>query len=181
MTPRHELGVDEIRALLTELGRRLDEQDVRATVYIVGGAAIALSTDTRRVTVDIDAVFHPETTVADVVATMAREKGLRPDWLNQSARAFVPGGDDEAVPLDIPGLAIALASPQHLLAMKMAAFRPTDVPDLELLFRQLSITTADEAADIAQAVYGEESVVLPRRDELVLSAQAVLNRMHGHQ
>jgi hypothetical protein len=176
--PRRELGVDEIRTLLAELGRRLDEQGVRATIYIVGGAAIALSTDTRRVTVDIDAIFHPETTVSDVVATMAREKGLRPDWLNQSARAFVPGGDDDAVKLEIPGLSVALASPQHLLAMKMAAFRPTDVPDLELLFRELGIAAAEQAADIAQAVYGDESAVLPDRDELILSAQAVLNRMH---
>lgn len=64
--------------------------------------------------------------------------------------------------------------------MKMAAFRPTDVPDLELLFRELKISTADQAANIALAVYGEGSVVFPDRDELILSAQAVLNRLQRH-
>jgi hypothetical protein len=136
--------------------------------------------DARRVTVDIDAVFHPETTVAEEAANIAAERDLRPDWLNQSARAYIPGGDSGAVLLDIPGLSVALASPEHLLAMKMAAFRPTDVPDLELLFRELKISTADQAASIALSVYGEESVVLPGRDELVLSAQAVLNRLKRH-
>jgi hypothetical protein len=175
--PRRELDVEEIRELLAELGRRLHDQGVEATIYIVGGAAIALEMDARRVTVDVDAIFHPETTVAEVAAAIAAERGLRADWLNRSARAYIPGGDDRAVLLDIPGLSVALASPEHLLAMKMAAFRPTDVPDLELLFRELEISTADQAANIALAVYGEESVVLPNRDELILSAQAVLNRL----
>jgi hypothetical protein len=84
------------------------------------------------------------------------------------------------VVLDIPGLSVTLASPQHLLAMKMAAFRPRDIPDLELLFRRLRITTPDEAADLALSLYGEESVVLPARNELILSAQAVLNRLRRH-
>ena len=63
------------------------------------------------------------------VPEMATEHGLRHDWLNQSVRAFIPGGDASAITLDVPGIAVALASPEHLLAMKIAAFRPTDVPD----------------------------------------------------
>lgn len=177
MTPRTELGVEDIRSLLEDLGRRLEAQGVHATVYIVSGAAMALEMNVRRVTADIDAIFHPEATVEAIAAEMATEHGLRHDWLNQSARAFVPGGDASAIALDVPGIAVALASPEHLLAMKLAAFRPTDVPDLELLFRELDIGTAEHAADLAVSVYGEASVVLPGRDELLLSAQAVLNRL----
>lgn len=177
MTPRTELGDADIRSLLAELGRRLQAQGVHATLYVVGGAAIAIQMDVRRVTVDIDAVFHPEATVEAVATEMAAEHGLPPTWLNQSARAFVPGGDDKAVALDIPGIAVALASPEHLLAMKMAAYRPTDDPDLEMLFRHLDIGSAEQAADLALSVYGDASVVLPTRDGLVLSAQAVLNRL----
>ena len=179
MTPRTELGVDDIRSLLEDLGRRLEAQGVHATVYIVGGAAMALEMDVRRVTADIDAIFHPEATVEAVAAEMATEHGLRHDWLNQSVRAFIPGGDASAITLDVPGIAVALASPEHLLAMKMAAFRPTDVPDLELLFHHLGITNAAQAADLAVSVYGDASVVLPGRDELLLSAQAVINRLQG--
>jgi hypothetical protein len=175
--PRRELGVGDIRGLLDELGRRLAAAGVEATVYIVGGAAIALEMDARRVTTDIDALFHPEVTIRAQAEAMAAEHGLPPDWLNTAARAFVPGGDTGAVPYEVPGLVVTLASPEHLLAMKMIAFRPTDVPDLEMLFRELGLTTAEAAADLACSVYGEGSPMLPDRDELLLSASVVVERL----
>ncbi len=178
MSQSVELTHDEMRALLTELGARLHAAGVEATLYIVGGAAIAFELDVRRVTADIDAVFHPETTVRAEVAAMANEKGLPQGWLNDNARAFVPGGDDDAVPFTVPGMSVALASPRHLLAMKMAAARPgQDLDDLALLFDTLGLTSPEAAADVALAVYGEGSVVLPERDELVLTARAVLDRL----
>ncbi len=176
MTVRRELSSDDIRLLLEELGARLDRQGVTATLYLVGGAAIALEFDTRRVTADVDGIFDPATTVREQAAAMAAERGLAPDWLNDSVRGFVPGDDHEAVRYSVPGLAVALASPRHLLAMKMAAFRPTDIADLVVLFGALGIDSAAEAADIALEVYGEQSVVLPARDELILSAEVVLDR-----
>ena len=164
--------------MLTELGGRLQAKGVEAQLYIVGGAAIALGIDARRVTVDIDAVFHPETSVRDEATAMAAEHGLPSGWLNDSVKAFVPGDDIGSVVLAVPGLGVAVASPEHLLAMKMAAYRPgTDQRDLELLFGVLHVTTADQAADLCVRVYGENTVVLPSRDELVLSAQAVLDRL----
>lgn len=175
--PRRELSVAQIRELLAELGNRLQSQGVQASLYIVGGAAIALEFDVRRVTADVDAVFHPATTVRAEAARMATERGLPRNWLNDSVRSFVPGGDDGAVRLDVPGLSVALASPEHLLAMKLAAYRPgQDQRDLELLFGALAIGSAGDAADLALRVYGEASVVLPGRDELVLSAQAIIDR-----
>ena len=175
---RKELDAAELRRLLVELGARLHAKGVEATLYIVGGAAIALELDPRRVTVDIDAVFHPETTVRQEAQAIAAEHHLPPDWLSSNAAMFIPGGDTDAVVLDIPGLSVSLASPEHLLAMKMAAFRPgQDVVDLELLFRLLGITAAAQAAELALHVYGECSVVLPERDELLLSARAVLDRL----
>lgn len=177
MTPRIELDVGEIRALLAELGRRLEKRGVLGRIYIAGGAAIALELGSRRTTADIDAIFHPVTTVREQAEAIGRERGLPERWLNDSVGALLPGDDTEAVLLEIPGLSIALASPRHLLAMKMAAFRPRDVADLELLFRELSISSPEEAADIATEVYGPDTVVLPDRDELILSAQAVINHM----
>lgn len=97
------------------------------------------------------------------------------DLLAELARRVT--ADDDAVPLEIDGIAVTTASPEHLLAMKMASFRPgRDQTDLELLFDHLGITDPARAADIAVAVYGEYGVALPGRDELVLSAQAVLDR-----
>ena len=174
---QRELAADDIRDLLAELGSRLAADGIEATIYIVGGAALSLEFDARRVTTDVDAVFHPRTTVRQLAETLARERDLPRDWLNDSVRAFVPGDDADAVRYSVPGLSIALASPRHLLAMKMAAFRPTDVTDLEVLFRALRIVSPEQAADIALGVYGEHSMVLPGRDELLLSARAVLDRL----
>lgn len=173
----HELTVDDITELLTELGRRLQAEGVEATLYVVGGAAIAIELDVRRVTRDVDAIFHPATTVRAVAEAMAEERGLPPAWLSDGVRPWVPGGDTEAVPFSVPGLSVALASPRHLLAMKLAAFRPTDKPDLELLFRALGITRPEEAADIAIEVYGEHHMALPGRDELLLCSEAILARL----
>lgn len=174
----HELDREEIRELLTELGRRLHTQGVEATVYIVGGAAIAIQFDGRRVTKDVDAVFHPQATVRTEAEHLAVERGLPKRWLNDSVAAFVPGPteDVDAIPFEAPGLAVSIASPRHLLAMKMAAFRPTDRPDLERLFEVLEITTPAQAADIAADVYGDHHA-LPGRDELLLVAEATLARM----
>jgi hypothetical protein len=174
----HELDRAEITELLTELGRRLQANGVEATLYVVGGAAIAIQFDSRRVTKDIDAIFHPETTVRDVAETLAGERGLPRRWLNDSAAAFVPDPSDDvdAIPFEAPGIAVSIASPRHLLAMKMAAFRPTDRPDLERLFVALDITTPEQAADIATEVYGDHRA-LPRREELLLVAEATLARM----
>ena len=175
--PRRELTADQVRDLLAELGRRLKAKGVDATVYIVGGAAIALEVDARRVTADVDAIFHPETTVREEAEQLAAERGLPKDWLNSSVRGFVPGGDDDAVPLELDGITVTTASPEHLLAMKMASYPPgKDQSDLELLFDRIGITDPGQAADIALSVYGEYSALLPDRDELILSAQAILNR-----
>lgn len=174
---RHELTVDDIRALLTELGERLQIQGVEATLYVVGGAAMAIELDTRRVTQDVDGIFHPTATVRAEAEAMAVEHGLSKRWLNDSVSPWIPGGDDDAVPFSVPGLSVALASPRHLLAMKMAAFRPTDKADLELLYRELRITRPDQAADLAIEVYGDQSMALPSRDELLLEAESILARI----
>lgn len=180
--PSTELSAEQIRALLGELGQRLRARGIEGHLYIVGGAAIALEFDTRRVTADVDAVLHPETTVRDEAEAMAADHGLPENWLNDKVKAFLPGGDDQAIPWSVPGLSVALASPEHLLAMKMAAYRPgQDQEDLVLLFGQLNVTTPEQAADLALEVYGEHTVVLPGRDELILSAQAVLERTRGRR
>jgi hypothetical protein len=169
---------DKIIELLTELGRRLSAEGVLGQLYIVGGAAIALEFDTRRTTRDIDALFHPPTTIAQVAAAMAQELGLPVGWLSDAARPFIPGPDDNPVSLDIEGLQIAVSSPQNLLAMKLAAGRPQDLSDLAVLFRHLNIRTPKQAVDIAQRMYGEDSVVLSEpRESLLLLAESVLSRV----
>ena len=71
-----------IRALLDELAGRLQRKGVRANLYVIGGAAMAMLFDERRVTRDIDGVIlHGHGPLTDEVRAMARERGLPGTWL----------------------------------------------------------------------------------------------------
>jgi len=163
-----EFSSEDIEELLEELGRRLLARNVTGRIYVAGGAAIALEFPERRVTRDIAALFDPARIVREEAAAMAAERGLSLTWLSDSVRAFMPPGDDpQAKTYSIPGLDVSVTSPRYLLAMKMVAGRPQDLHDLILIFRELGITKAEEAADIVQAVHGPDSILLPPLDELI--------------
>lgn len=175
------LSAREIKALLEELGRRLAVRGLQGRLLIVGGAAMSLGHDGRRITRDVDAQFEPMDEVQQCAVEMARERGLRENWLSSSAVAFLPRIDPEdRVAFDeYPGLTVELASTRVLLAMKLAAFRATDIPDLEVLFRELGVRGADEAVTITRELYGEQTVVIrdDADDDLRLRAEDVLERM----
>lgn len=180
MSALMEFDREQIESLLTELGRRLQDRGLSGTIYVAGGAAIALEFEERRVTADIDAVFAPAEAIHEEARALAEENGFPETWLSDRVRPFMPPGEDEeARTFVVPGLSITVASPRYLLAMKMASGRPQDLHDLILIFRELGVTTAEEAADIAEQVHGPDSVLLPPHSELVLYSQAVLNRMEA--
>ena len=90
------LDHDDVELLLRELAGRLHADGVNAGIRVVGGAAIALINADRRSTADIDAVLLPAAPVRAMAATMAVERDLPADWLNDAAMAYVPlvGLDD---------------------------------------------------------------------------------------
>lgn len=112
MTRRHRFAAEEAAALLGELDARLRERGVAASVFVVGGAAIAATeARSRRLTEDVDALTHDEVVLEEAKA-MARERGLPENWLNQDAKMWMP--PLPAGVLDHPGL--ATASPEQLEA-----------------------------------------------------------------
>ena len=126
-------------------------------MYVVGGAAIALTFDERRSTRDIDAVFEPKRAIYDAAAEIAQERGLAEGWLNDAVKGFLTGPDEGATTvLDVPGLSVATASPRIILAMKVLAHRPgEDDADVRLLAGQLGLTSAAEVLAVATDVYGD--------------------------
>ena len=58
---------------------------------------MALAYDARRATVDVDAAFLPAAEVRQAARRVADELGLEPDWLNDGAKAFMPGNDPNQV------------------------------------------------------------------------------------
>lgn len=175
---RREFTVSDLHQLLEELSARVTARGGTPDLLVVGGAAMALSGAARRVTTDIDALYGGPARhlVLEEAEAMAAVHDLPPQWLNDTVRAFTPPIDaDDRVPTDIDG--VALAADRVLLAMKLVAFRVTDLTDLERLFTRLGITDPATAADVAEQVYGPDHFALPARAELLECATAILTRM----
>lgn len=155
-----ELDAPRIRELLGELDRRLSAVGIAATVYVVGGAAISLQlSHEQRRTYDIDAITTNDR-LADIVAHMSDELGLPEQWLNGRARPFLP-----PIPADLleppksPGLRVHVASLEQLLAMKLAAGRARDRPDIVALATALQITP-QAAIRMTLETYGRDALEL---------------------
>jgi hypothetical protein len=141
---------------------------VVADVYVFGGAAMALAYDARRATRNIDAVFQPHGVVLDEARAVTDELGLPGWWLNEQASVYVAPGGDPGAPrvFDHPGLRVAAASPEHLLAMKVLAARRRDAEDIRFLVRHLALPSAAAVLALCAEVFPDEEV--PARARLVL-------------
>ena len=147
---------EQLLALLTELGAELAERGKIGELFVVGGAAMALAYDARRLTSDIDAVFEPKSVIYEAAAAVAsRHPELDPGWLNDSMKGFLPGEDTNPhVVLEVPGLRVTVPSTDYLLAMKVFASRiDRDDDDIKYLAQLLELTDADEILDVVARFY----------------------------
>jgi hypothetical protein len=153
--PEPHFARAKIVAALQALGDELTRRDVRGQIFIVDGAAMALAYSTRRVTKDIDAVFEPKSAIYDAAGKVAEELGLPDDWLNDAAKGFMPGNDEDARPVpSVRGIEVTTASPRYLLAMKLLAMRfGEDDEDIEILLRECGIENANDALDLLKRMY----------------------------
>jgi len=162
------LTQERIRDLLIELGADLDARGLRAELFIVGGAAMALAYNTRRATRDVDAVFEPKSEVKAAAARLGAEYGLPDSWLNDAVKGFLPGGDpQQRVVLSAPGINVSVPSPEYLLALKVAAARvDRDVDDIRTLARLCGAQTTEEVLAIVEMIMGGR-VLLPKVQFLI--------------
>ncbi len=164
-----ELDRDRLRALLAELDSQLAERGISAGLYVVGGAAIALTISERRLTLDVDALAT-DPAVYDEAAVIARQHGLPPTWLNPSSAPWIPPRPPQT-PSTAPGLHVEFAPLEHILAMKMVAMRERDYPDIAELARSLGLANADAATFelLLRDAYGNDDILEMalgvRRDE----------------
>lgn len=162
------LGRAELERAFTVLGERLVRRGVVADVFIVGGAAMALAYDARRVTRDVDAVFVPHGVVLEEARQVAAVLGLPPWWLNEQASAYVSAQHDAGrrEVFDHPGIRVLAASPEHVFAMKAFAARARDEEDLRALARIIGVTTIETAQDLCERFFPAEP--LPARSRAML-------------
>lgn len=157
------LGKAELLAALHALDEELERANVRAEIFIVDGAAMAIACDARRSTSDVDAVFAPSQEVRKAALRVAERMNLDSDWLNDGAKAFMPGEDPERVGVyEGSFLSVAAASPRFLLAMKLMASRvERDQDDIRTLYELCGFSTAQEGLDLLIGFYPER-LILPR-------------------
>ena len=162
------LGRDQILGALRALDDELGLRDVRANVFVVGGAAMAIAYDARRSTADVDAVFAPSTEVRDAARRVSERLGLSEGWLNDGAKAFMPGTDpDQITVYEGANVQVAAASPRYLLAMKLLAARvERDRDDIRALYELSGLSTAEDGLEVVEAAYPE--YVIPARTRFML-------------
>ena len=159
------LTAAEIRRLFDLLNDELAREDVRAELYLVGGAVMCLALNARPATRDVDAYFQPTRDVREAAARVAAAADVPESWLNDAVKGFLsPKGEFDPY-LELPNLAVFVALPTYLLAMKCASMRLGaefhDLDDVRYLLRYLNITSAEEALRVVTR-YFDESQLLPK-------------------
>lgn len=174
-----ELDEFRVRALLAELGERLEGRGIEAEIYVVGGAAMILAYDRTRVTRDIDAVGVPQEEIDREARAMAADhRDLDADWLNAQAMPMLPRAIDvdRVEVLGAPGITVSAASPRFLLAMKARAARGRrDLDDLWILTQVLGLTDVEQVWQICREVWGDDMI----RDDVRLFVTEDLRRRYG--
>lgn len=160
---------EQILGLLTELGDDLAGQGLRAELFIVGGAAMALAFNTRRTTRDIDGVYEPKRQVYETATRIGARHGLPEGWLNDAVKGLLPGPDPHLREiLSAPGVRVSVPSPEYLLALKVAAARvDRDADDIRLLANEVGARTANDVLDITERVMGGRRPLLPKAQFLI--------------
>jgi hypothetical protein len=158
----------DILRSLERLSEILEAHGVKADLYVVGGAAMALAFKARPSTRDVDAVFKRRNEVFKAAAQVAREQGLPDEWLNDAVKKFLGRPDRHPQPiLDLPGLRLMVGSPEYLLAMKILADRhDRDRQDLRFLIRLLELRSVKEAERAFYDVYPDDKMAGDTRARL---------------
>lgn len=149
----------ELAGALRELAEDLRSQAVKAHLYIVGGAAMALSFDTALSTCDLDAlIVRNREPVLEAARRLAARRGWPAGWLNEQAARLMPTVPDPncITLLDAENLTVTGASPEFLLAMKMRAARQSDLADIAVLLELLRIQDFEHALAVHDAVFPEQ-------------------------
>ena len=161
---------EQITALLHELSGELAARGVQGQLFLVGGAAIALAYDTRRMTGDLDGVFQPKQVVYDAAKRVAaRHPDLPEDWLNDAVMGLLPPGAPRTgeVVIDEPGLRVCTPPAEYLLALKVQAARVgRDQDDIRFLAHLVGARTADDVLTIAEHIIGADTL-LPKAQFMV--------------
>jgi hypothetical protein len=154
-----DLNRDEMESALAELADPLNSRNVKAKIYLVGGAVMVLAFDARFTTGDIDGSIYPADDVLAIAAEIGGRRGLGAEWLNNSAQQFIPVfKEPKWQPILKSGnVEIVAADERSMLAMKMRAGRGSrDRLDISFLAKRCGITSVAEALELYEEFFPED-------------------------
>lgn len=160
---------DEIQRYLQLLGEELQQRSVTGEIVMAGGAVMLLVIQNRETTKDIDAYFatNPQI-IREAAQVIAKRENLPDDWINDGLKGFFYTSPPTTLWLDYPGLHVYYANPDYVLAMKAAAGRPEDIPDIEALAAHLHLSHWQEILVIVSQ-YIPSQYLTPRTEYLIQS------------
>ena len=143
------LSERDIRRLFELLNEELKNDGVHGELYVVGGAVMCLAYSARPSTQAVDAWFQPTRAIREAAARVASRMRVDPTWLNDGVKAYLGTKGEFAPFLELDHLAVMVAQPQYLLAMKCLAMRIGaefhDEDDIRFLLRLLDIRSKEQA------------------------------------
>jgi hypothetical protein len=173
MSDAPTLTHDVLHDVLAELGILAQAEGKVIDVAIYGGAALALVSNFRISTRDVDAVADNEgqRTIERLARDVAAKRGWSSDWLNDEVFPFL---SDSVGSLDQhhayfrsypsehePGLRVFVPTAEYILAMKLMAMRigvegsDKDRMDIVHLLDLVGLSTRDEIIDFVASFYPE--------------------------
>jgi predicted nucleotidyltransferase len=160
---------DEIQYYLQLLGEELQKRQVTGEIVLAGGTMMLLVIRNRETTKDVDAYFatNPQL-IREAARVIALRENLPDDWINDGLKGFFYTSPPTTLWLDYPGLRVYHANADYVLAMKAAAGRPEDIPDIQALAAYLHLSHWQEIIPIV-IQYIPPQYLTPRTEYLIQS------------
>lgn len=157
--PEHRLDAERLRDLFvsldSQIGLRRDTAALGKLDFLICGGAVMCFQVSSRATGDVD-IMHPPLNgdALEAVRTVARRRGIAPQWFNDGPARFARYGMHVASRLLFEGDHTRFWAPDnaYLLGMKVHAARAEDIDDAVWLMRDTGTTAAEEMNACAQTV-----------------------------
>ena len=154
------LDREQILHLFELLNDELAKRDEKAEVGIVGGAVMCLMFHARKATRDVAGIFKPSTLIRELVARIAEDQNLPPDWLNDASKAYIQGDFAKQDLINLSHLRVWAPEAKYMLAMKCISARwdTNDRDDVIFLIKFLKLTHPTQVFNIIEHYYPKRQI-----------------------